>query len=151
MVDKPEDDHVGYKRPPKHTQFKRGSSGNITGRPRGSKSLKADLRDELNELVRIREGGREIEITKQRAIIKALVSSAIEREARAIAAFFSICSRSLGNEPDDEPDRPPSADDFELVKDFVAREEQRRAVAEKEKKSASPPVTPTSGEPTNEK
>ena len=29
---------VGYGKPPQHTQFKKGCSGNIKGRPRGSRN-----------------------------------------------------------------------------------------------------------------
>ncbi len=30
---------VGYKRPPKHTQFKLGQSGNMKGRPKGTRNF----------------------------------------------------------------------------------------------------------------
>jgi Family of unknown function (DUF5681) len=38
---------VGYLRPPVHTQFKKGTSGNPRGRPRGRKSLKTLIRNGL--------------------------------------------------------------------------------------------------------
>src|ERR1700742_2968486 len=56
---KPKSDGVGYKRPPKHTQFRPGQSGNPKGRPKGTQNLKSDLREELGEIVRVREGDRE--------------------------------------------------------------------------------------------
>jgi hypothetical protein len=37
------DYQVGYGKPPKHTQFKPGKSGNPQGRPKGTKNLKTDL------------------------------------------------------------------------------------------------------------
>ncbi|WP_345821102.1 DUF5681 domain-containing protein [Methylobacterium fujisawaense] len=34
-----EDYEVGYRKPPRHTQFKPGTSGNRRGRPRRSKNI----------------------------------------------------------------------------------------------------------------
>ena len=39
---------VGYRKPPKATQFKQGQSGNPHGRPKGTKNLKTDLIEELS-------------------------------------------------------------------------------------------------------
>ena len=93
---------IGYKKPPKAHQFTPGRSGNPSGRPKGTRSFKADLREELDELVPFREGGREIELSKQRVLIKRLVASAIDGEARAIATLVGICVRTFADEGDSE-------------------------------------------------
>src|SRR6266550_4325321 len=47
-----EGDHeVGYRKPPRHTRFTKGQSGNPRGRPPGAKNLKTLLSDALNQLV----------------------------------------------------------------------------------------------------
>jgi hypothetical protein len=74
---------VGYRRPPKQHQFKKGQSGNPKGRPKGTKDLKTDLENELNETLEINEGGKVRRISKQRALIKSQVAKAIKGDGRA--------------------------------------------------------------------
>ena len=93
---------VGYKKPPKTHRFAPGRSGNPSGKPKGTRSFKSDLREELSELVPFREGGRDIELSKQRLLIKRLVASALDGEARAIATLVGICVRTFADEGDSE-------------------------------------------------
>ena len=42
---------LGCGKPPKHSQFEKGQSGNATGRLKGTKNLKTDLAGELQEIL----------------------------------------------------------------------------------------------------
>ncbi len=86
---------VGYKKPPKHTRFQPGRSGNPRGRPQGTKNLKTDLLEELGEKIVIREGDRPQKISKQRALLKSVVNRAIQGDARATAIALSTMLRLL--------------------------------------------------------
>ena|SRR6516162_1156878 len=108
-------DSVGYKQPPKGRPFQPGNSGNPSGRPKGVRNFKTDMREELSESISIREGGRDISISKQRALIKRLVASAIEGDARAIATLMSFCARAFGDDNDDQQQAP---EDREIVQAF---------------------------------
>ena len=120
-----DDGPVGYKRPPKHKQFQPGQSGNPTGRRKGVRNFKTDLVAELQEQIPIRENGREMRITKQRAFIKALVAAAIKGDMRATNALVSFCTRSLGSEDKEDADATPTAEDFDIIEAFVKRERKR--------------------------
>jgi hypothetical protein len=49
---------VGFGRPPRHTRFRAGQSGNPKGKAKGAVNLATDVQDELAERIRIREGIR---------------------------------------------------------------------------------------------
>src|SRR5262245_18250413 len=108
-------DTVGYKQPRKGHTFRTGRSGNPNGRPKGTRNFKSDLREELSESISVREGGRDISISKQRALIKRLVASAIDGDARSIATLMSFCARAFGDDIDDQEQAP---EDREIVQAF---------------------------------
>jgi hypothetical protein len=76
---------VGYGKPPKETRFTKGLSGNPKGRPKGTRNFKTDLEEELHEQVRITEGGKSEEVSKQRAIMKRTFEKALMGDMRAVA------------------------------------------------------------------
>ncbi len=124
----PGDYEVGFKKPPKHTQFKPGQSGNAKGRPKGSKNLKTDLLEELAETMRISEGGRERRISKQRALIKAQVTRGIKGDPRAAAKIFELILKVFGIEDqDDEPKPPETQDERAVLEGLEARIRRRLA------------------------
>jgi hypothetical protein len=78
------DYEVGYGKPPRHTRFKKGQSGNPRGRPSGSKNLKTLLNEALNERVVVTEEGGRRNITKREAIVTQLVNRSATADLRAL-------------------------------------------------------------------
>lgn len=111
---------VGYKRPPQHTRWKKGQSGNPTGRVKGQRNLKTDLVTELAESMQITEGGVSKRITKQRAVVKALTAKAINGDPRAGRLMLELIMSVI------EPGRPQtaltalSAEDEALIEAAIA-------------------------------
>jgi hypothetical protein len=118
-------EQVGYKRPPKRTQFRAGTSGNPKGRPKHVGNFKSDLRAELNEYISVRENGRELKISKQRAFIKALVAAAIKGDMRATNALVSFCTRTFGAEEQTDAPDMVAINDLDIIEAFVERERKR--------------------------
>ncbi len=81
---------VGYKQPPQHTRWKKGQSGNPTGRVKGRRNLETDLFAELAKKMQIKEGGVARTVTKQQALIIAQVARAISGDGRAANLIFNL-------------------------------------------------------------
>jgi hypothetical protein len=88
--EKPCDYQVGYGKPPRHTRFRKGLSGNPRGRPGGSKNLATLFSEALNETVTVVKNGRRRAITKREAVIAQLVNKSAGADLRAIKILFDI-------------------------------------------------------------
>jgi hypothetical protein len=88
--DNQRDDEVGYGKPPRHTQFEPGRSGNPRGRPRGAKNLNTLLNKALNELVVVTESGGRRKISKREAIVTQLVNGSAKGDFKAIQILLAM-------------------------------------------------------------
>src|SRR5690349_9462125 len=84
------DYEVGYGKPPRHTRFVKGQSGNPRGRPPGAKNLKTMLSEALDERVIVTENGGRRKVTKRQAIITQLVNRSATADLRAIKILLDI-------------------------------------------------------------
>jgi Family of unknown function (DUF5681) len=120
-----DDDVVGYKRPPKDGQFKPGKSGNPRGRPKGSADFKTDLAAEMRERITLRDkNGRSHKVSKQRALIKLLFSSALQNEKSAISALLA-CMRFFGTDHEQPVTEAADLEDIDMIREYVQRTDAR--------------------------
>jgi hypothetical protein len=114
---------VGYGKPPMGSRFKQGRSGNPKGRPRGTRNLKTDLRELLQQKVAIREGERTVQISGQQALLKSTFIRALKGDARATTNILNLMLRVLGVEEVADMLAPLSEDESAIL----AAHERRRA------------------------
>ena len=121
-ADEEGDHEVGYRKPPRHTRFTKGQSGNPCGRPPGAKNLKTLLSDALNECVIITENGRRRKITKREAIITQLVNRSASADFRAIKILLDMM-RDIESqtEPASVETSPFSEADEKVIEQLKAR------------------------------
>jgi len=105
-AEKQRDYEVGYGKPPRHTRFRKGQSGNPRGRPPGAKNLKTLLNDALNEPVIVTENGGRRKLTKRQAIIKQVVNQSTKGDWPAIKILLGLV-REIENQSD--PASPESS------------------------------------------
>ncbi len=109
---------VGYGKPPKSGQFKKGKSGNPKGRPKGTKNLKSDLQDELGEKIVISESGKTKKISKQKALVKGIAAKAIGGNVPAMKVLLDLIVRVTQDDPDSIPEESLSAADKQILENF---------------------------------
>src|SRR5436305_14794907 len=105
----PEDNDVGYRKPPMATRFKKGKSGNPKGRPKKSlhahRSQRTHMKDDFLRVIQQRltvaeEGGNR-RLTIQRTLIKSIVYRAIQGHVAWIARLWALFKHyHLDREPD---------------------------------------------------
>lgn len=74
---------VGYRRPPTHSRFQPGQSGNPAGRRKGHPSVGEIFMKEAARLVKVKRGDNVETIPKYEAIIRRLLQSAMEGDNAA--------------------------------------------------------------------
>ena len=119
---------MGYGKPPRHTRFAKGQSGNPRGRPSGHKNLKTLLSDALNEPVIVTENGGRRKVTKRQAIITQLVNRSATADFRAIKILLDIV-RDI--ERQTEPTAPETSDFSEADEKVLEQIKTRFSIGEK--------------------
>jgi hypothetical protein len=84
-----ESNQVGYKKPPKHSQFLKGKSGNPRGRPKAPVGI--SIKDILDGDQRGKNG--EV-ISRREAYVIALVNEALRGNQKAFSKFMKLLHRS---------------------------------------------------------
>ena len=116
----------GYGRPPAHSRFRPGRSGNPRGRPKGQRNVRTVLTETLNQKVKIREGDRTRSVTKLDAVIVTTVNRAVNGDPKALASLV-VLMRSAGliaEAPEVADQQPITGNDAALLADFLQRQQQ---------------------------
>lgn len=103
----------------KKTQFRPGMSGNKPGRPKGAKGLRTELREELNELVEVTEGGRIRRLPKRRLVLKSLIAKAAKGDVRAAEKIVGLVIQFEGFEDERAVNKTLSAHDHAILSHFL--------------------------------
>jgi hypothetical protein len=116
---------IGRGNPPKHTQFRKGQSGNKKGRPKGSKNLSTYIMDAARDHVTATVGGRTRTISKLQATTMQLATKAAGGDQAAMGRFLDwvdeIETRAASVKPSQFPIGAP---DIEVIRAVYERMQQ---------------------------
>ena len=111
--------------PPQHTQFRKGTSGNPRGRPKGSKNLSTYLMEAAGDQVTATVGGRTRTISKLQATTMQLATKAAGGDQAAISRFLDWIDEIETRAASVKPSQfPISAPDIEVIRAVYERMEQ---------------------------
>ncbi|WP_051257032.1 DUF5681 domain-containing protein [Brevundimonas aveniformis] len=116
------DYEVGYKKPPKHSQWPKGTSGNKSGRPKREKDPLEVLTKAASQRVTVTENGKSRRISKLKVAATQIVNKAAGGDLRASKMLLDYLVAASGLAPDEvAPAELQEALDEALLKDLSRR------------------------------
>jgi hypothetical protein len=115
------DYEVGYGKPPKHTRFCKGQSGNPRGRAKNTRNLKTELRSVLDETLSLSMAGREVKLSARKAMLLALRNKALKGDTRAIGLMVTMLERLLPETLMEEVQNTVARDDLAIFAEAIDR------------------------------
>jgi len=97
-----DDYNVGYGKPPKASQFKKGQSGNPKGRPKDqNKDFVDSLKSYLQQKRKVKTANGEISMQNSEIMAHKLVEKALNADLRAITLLIKIMeTHNISNQVD---------------------------------------------------
>lgn len=111
---------IGYKKPPRETRFRKGCSGNPSGRPKGSQNTIKLLEELLNQKISVLRDGKKRKISKKTAIMMQMVNAAVKGDPKSVQTllpYMTIIDNK--NEEKETAKDNLSKDDKEIITNFL--------------------------------
>src|SRR5262245_59960499 len=84
---------IGYGRPPAHSRFQKGQSGNPRGRRKRSRNVRTVLAAALNVMVRAREGEKIRNLSAMELLMLKQMERALKGDHRAFSKIMDLTLR----------------------------------------------------------
>jgi hypothetical protein len=117
------DYEVGYKKPPRHTQFRKGKSGNPAGRPKRTLDVRASLNKVLTDPVPVRIDGKLTKMSSLDVGLRNLTSNMLKGDPKAFATLLKMMAEAdmIKLPQESETDVSISREDERMLEDLCAR------------------------------
>ena len=86
---------VGYRKPPAHSRFKPGESGNPKGRKKDAKGMKTLAKQMLTERISVRTAGGTKKMTRMDALLHKMVELGMKGNPRMLLGLVQLYEKSV--------------------------------------------------------
>src|SRR5712691_11621837 len=100
---------IGYGKPPEHSRFKPGASGNPTGKRNNARNLSSDVKRTLLVPVTLNDHGKSRKVSTQEAVLMRLREKALKGDSRSLDCLLNYAARF--NNDTGEPGQALSSED----------------------------------------
>lgn len=94
------DYEVGYRKPPRSSQFQPGQSGNPRGRPKVAKGLMTLVRETMTAQITVRTARGDTKMSRIEVVLQKMVELAMKGDQRALKQLISLYGSAV---PEAEP------------------------------------------------
>lgn len=115
---KKKDYEVGYCKPPKEYQYKKGNSGNPNGRPRGSKNINSYFEELKKAKIAIKEDGEVKLVPGGKALALAMMKKALKGDVRAATLVIDIIQKIEARQTETTV-KPLTKSDQQILDEFL--------------------------------
>jgi hypothetical protein len=98
MEDERDEGNIGYRRPPRHSRFRKGQSGNPSGRRKGS-GIRSALEKVLDRKVTATVDGERRKVPLTEALVLQLAQKALAGDVRSIREVLKIADQVAAASP----------------------------------------------------
>lgn len=123
---------VGYRKPPVHTRFKPGQSGNPRGRLKQARGLKTLSREILTQRVAVRTASGEKKIARIEVVLQKTIELAMKGNARALSEVMKLYAAAV---PDTSVDAVETAPEDLTATDLAMLEVLKLQILAQERDS----------------
>ena len=118
---------IGYGKPPEHSRFKEGESGNSKGRPKGAKNTYTLLNEILSQKITVAENGKPLKISKRVAMLTQLINKGVKGDTKAIATLFPhMLMTDIKEEEKQKVLESLSRDDKEIIELYLSKNDNKK-------------------------